>query len=119
MCAATQLQTRKLLGLPEMIKVSKAAKRRKTEKNDEMIGDDCIFGLIGDEIIIDDDTTSPNDKSAKVSKKNATKVSVKSKKKDGQAEKGPKSKNVAPLLALKKPNKRELMHEKAQKKLDK
>lgn len=118
MCAATNIQTRKLLGLPEIIKVSKAAKRRKAEKNDETIGDDCIFGLIGDEVIIED-TNTPNDKSAKASKKNATKVTAKSKKKDGPVEKGPKSKNVAPLLALKKPNKRELMHEKAQKKLDK
>lgn len=117
MCAATNIQTRKLLGLPEIFKISKAAKRRQNEKNDEIAGDDCIFGLIGDEIKIDD--TPPNEKSSKATKKNAAKATARKKKSDGLPEKGTKSKSVAPLLALKKPNKRELMHEKAQKQLDK
>lgn len=121
MCAATNIQTRKLLGLPEISKQVKSQKRRKVEDVSTVEGaEESILGVFGDEAKIESvpvaiKTPKTKKNGAKGNRKKAeatvTKASVSSKKTSTSA--------PLPLLTQKAPNKREIMREKAQRTLEK
>lgn len=114
MCAATNTQTRKLLGLPVVTaKQAKISKRQKVEKIEFVDNEESIFGVLGDEVKIEGTSTSFGDKNQKKSKKSAPKG-----RKTTVGEKNVTVKINGPLLTQKAPNKRELLREKASKQLN-
>lgn len=117
MCAATNIQTRKLLGLPVVttIKTGKIPKRQKLEQIETIDLDDCIFGVMGDEV--KPELTTLDREQRKQKKKSSGAVGRP--RKASVSEKLPKNVSAPPLLALKSPNKRELMREKARKQTEK
>lgn len=127
MCAATNIQTRKLLGLPEFTKALKTTKRRKLELELEP-GEETIFGVLGDGDEIKVEDVPGTDRSIKTARKSTSKIGKKYRKKNDDSTVAPsekattstqKLKSVAPLLTLKAPNKREMMREKVQKCIEK
>lgn len=106
MCAATNVQTRKLLGLPE---------RQKIEKMEFNNYEESILGVLGDEVKLEEVSPMDNTKGKKKTKKNATKAAAKGRKaSDAETVVAGKKLN-GPLLTQKAPNKRELLREKSSK----
>lgn len=119
MCAATNIQTRILLGLPEISKNVKNKKRQKTELVVQEDVEESILGVFGDEIkpvpivIKNSKTSKQNRRKSSTRKVNRTaaKNKISSKKVNLNA--------PLPLLTQKAPNRREIMREKAQRTLEK
>lgn len=113
MCAATNVQTRQLLGLPETsaVKLPKATKGHKVEKCEIIDLDDCIFGVLGDEVKMELDDNRPNKSRKKGSK--AGPASSKQRKSSIADATAPS------LLTTKAPNKREIQREKSRKQTEK